>query len=150
MIYILSATWEAADRAAEWLGLAPWNGYPSWRWVIDANSLRGLTTPKVLLVGDYWNHPSFEAIQMEMLVVQPSVRKMESFATIDTVRPPVVGEWHDYIATNLHECILDPTPEESDRILRESAVELDVRVQQCTRPAPHVCTKNGPCTGWPR
>jgi hypothetical protein len=39
----------------------------------------------------------------------------------------VIGEWHDYIATNLHECILDPTPEESDRILRESAAELDVK-----------------------
>ena len=77
MIYILSVTWEAADRAAKWLGLAPWYGYPSWRWVIDGHSLRGLTTPKVLLVGDYWNRSDFREIQKEMLVVQPSVRRME-------------------------------------------------------------------------
>lgn len=24
------------------------------------------------------------------------------------------------------------------------------KIQTCTRPAPHVCTVNGPCNGWPR
>ena len=38
----------------------------------------------------------------------------------------VIGEWHDYIALNLHEVVFDPTPEDCDRILRESAVELVV------------------------
>ena len=38
----------------------------------------------------------------------------------------VIGEWHDYIALNLHEVVFDPTPEDCDRIFRESAVELVV------------------------
>lgn len=36
----------------------------------------------------------------------------------------VIGEWHHYIALNLHEVVFDPTPEDRDRIFRESAVEL--------------------------
>ena len=36
----------------------------------------------------------------------------------------VIGQWHDYIAMNQHGYILDPTPEESDRMLRESRIEL--------------------------
>jgi hypothetical protein len=37
-----------------------------------------------------------------------------------------VGEYHDFIAMNLHEIVLDPTPEDCDRIFRESACELVV------------------------
>ncbi len=37
-----------------------------------------------------------------------------------------IGQYHDYIATNQNEIVLDPTPEESERILRESAIELEV------------------------
>jgi hypothetical protein len=36
----------------------------------------------------------------------------------------VIGQWHDYIAINQYGYILDPTPEESDRMLRESRIEL--------------------------
>ena len=35
-----------------------------------------------------------------------------------------IGQYHDYVAMNGHEIVLNPTPEESDRILRESAVEI--------------------------
>lgn len=35
-----------------------------------------------------------------------------------------IGQWHDFIAMNANEVVFDPTPEESDRILRESAVEF--------------------------
>jgi hypothetical protein len=38
----------------------------------------------------------------------------------------IVGQWHDYIAMNFHEIVFDPTPEDRDRILRESAIELVV------------------------
>ena len=38
----------------------------------------------------------------------------------------VIGQWHDYIAMNLHECILNPTPEESERIWRESSIDLGI------------------------
>jgi hypothetical protein len=36
----------------------------------------------------------------------------------------VIGQWHDYISMNQYGYILDPTPEESDRMLRESRIEL--------------------------
>jgi hypothetical protein len=36
-----------------------------------------------------------------------------------------IGQYHDYIATNQYEIVLNPTPEESDRILRESAIEIE-------------------------
>ena len=49
---------------------------------------------------------------------------MKTVKTVKTVKA-VIGQWHDYIAMNFHECILDPTPEESDRILRESVIELE-------------------------
>lgn len=35
-----------------------------------------------------------------------------------------IGQWHDYTAMNANEVVFDPTPEESDRILRESVVEF--------------------------
>jgi len=31
-----------------------------------------------------------------------------------------MGVYHDFVAMNANECILDPTPEERDRILKES------------------------------
>jgi hypothetical protein len=36
----------------------------------------------------------------------------------------VIGSYHDFIAMNANECVLDPTPEDCDRILRESAIEI--------------------------
>ena len=36
----------------------------------------------------------------------------------------IIGQWHDYITMNAHECILDPTPEESERIWRESSIDF--------------------------
>jgi hypothetical protein len=38
----------------------------------------------------------------------------------------VIGQYHDFIAMNLHEVVFDPTLEDCDRILRESACELVV------------------------
>ena len=37
----------------------------------------------------------------------------------------VIGQYHDYVAMNAHEIVLDPTPEDCDRIWRESKVELN-------------------------
>ena len=36
----------------------------------------------------------------------------------------VIGQYHDYVAMNAHEIVLDPTPEDCDRIFKESAVTL--------------------------
>ena len=36
------------------------------------------------------------------------------------VTEAVVGEYHDFIAMNANEIVLDPTPEDNERILRES------------------------------
>jgi hypothetical protein len=42
----------------------------------------------------------------------------------------VIRYYHDYIAMNLHEIVLDPTPEDCDRILRESVCELVVDIEE--------------------
>ena len=36
----------------------------------------------------------------------------------------VIGGYHDYVAMNQHEIVLDPTEEDTERILRESVIEL--------------------------
>lgn len=43
-----------------------------------------------------------------------------------------IDQWHDFIAMNANEVVFDPTPEESDRILRESAVEFT----ECEKSSP--------------
>ena len=46
-------------------------------------------------------------------------------ALISTIVVAEIAQYHDYIAMNQNEIVLDPTPEESDRILRESAIEIE-------------------------
>jgi hypothetical protein len=35
-----------------------------------------------------------------------------------------IGQYHDYLAMNAHEMVIDPTPEDCDRILAESAIDI--------------------------
>jgi len=34
----------------------------------------------------------------------------------------VISQYHDYIAMNAHECVIDPSPEDVKRILQESEI----------------------------
>ncbi len=61
----------------------------------------------IIATADYYKNA---ALQIEALMGEPVVA--------------VIGRYHDYIAMNANECIFDPTPEESARILAESAIEL--------------------------
>lgn len=42
--------------------------------------------------------------------------------TEPSVVEATIGQWSDFVAMNAHEIIYDPTPEEVDRILRESEI----------------------------
>jgi hypothetical protein len=33
--------------------------------------------------------------------------------------PVEIGQYHDYLAANAHECVIDPSPEDIARIVRE-------------------------------
>lgn len=43
---------------------------------------------------------------------------------LDITCVPRIGQYHDYIAMNHREAVLDPTPEATERILRESALPI--------------------------
>jgi hypothetical protein len=47
------------------------------------------------------------------------LRELESHSVTATI-----GQCHDYVAMNLHEIVLDPSPEDCDRIFRESEVHF--------------------------
>jgi hypothetical protein len=53
------------------------------------------------------------------------VKSVQKSIQLNTPIKAIIGEYHDYIALNLHEIVLDPTPEESERIWKESQIILD-------------------------
>lgn len=61
----------------------------------------------IIATADYYKNA---ALRIEALMGEPVVA--------------VIGQYHDYIAMNANECIFDPTPEESARILAESAITI--------------------------
>ena len=67
---------------------------------------------------------SGKRVKQEQKRIARNMKILEAYVTIPYVLG--VGEYHDFIAMNLHEIVLDPTPEDCDRILRESACELVV------------------------